>query len=254
MSDRPFLTVCAIVKDELDLPEWVAYHFAVGAEKIHIYDNESAIPVEHTLRNWIKDDKVTVVRVGGKGKQMPVYNMYLKSTNSLWTAFIDADEFVLPHQGNDIKTVLDKFFNRGGLHVEWRRFGSNGHTVRPQKLVLEAYTKTGLNKKRKHEKTKAIVQPAKARAFKKTIHYPEYCHGKNNKAIIPSVKQIQINHYLTKSRADFVLKMKKGGGNDPRYDRTEEDWRNHEQMFNAFDDFRIQRFIPMVKELMDRYS
>ena len=37
---KRFLTVCGIVRDELDLPEWVAYQFAIGADHVHLIDNE----------------------------------------------------------------------------------------------------------------------------------------------------------------------------------------------------------------------
>lgn len=44
--DRPCRsTLVAIVKDELDLPEWIAYHAVMGFDCAVIYDHGSVVPV-----------------------------------------------------------------------------------------------------------------------------------------------------------------------------------------------------------------
>ena len=58
----------------------------------------------------------------------------------LQAAFIDADEFLVPMDGTpDLPTLLRDYERYGGLAVNWRMFGSNGHQER-QNDTLTSYT------------------------------------------------------------------------------------------------------------------
>jgi len=65
-GQRWYLGACAIVRDELDLPEWVAYQFAVGVQHVHIFDNESVIPVVDRLPKWIRLNSTSTGRLTRK--------------------------------------------------------------------------------------------------------------------------------------------------------------------------------------------
>lgn len=51
-----------------------------------------------------------------------------------WLAFIDADEFFVPHDESwtTLPELLKKYETYGGLAVNWRLFGSSGHITRPK--------------------------------------------------------------------------------------------------------------------------
>ena len=267
---KKYLTACAIVRDEPDLTEWVAYHFAIGFEHIYIYDNESVIPVAKTLRNWINDGKVSVEFIAGRKQQCRCYSAHLKMTDSKWIAFIDADEYILPHLADDLKAVLQQYESFGGLTATWKVFGSDGHSVRPPGLVIESYTKTSkccINVSPESRSCwpqyKTIAQPEFAISFPNP-HFARYRSGSyavnESRRRMPcwhshgrsSLKTIQLNHYFVKSLEDFRAKQNRRGPNSDRA-RTTEEWQHVEKLCNIQPDTRIQRFVPTVRGLMMYY-
>lgn len=269
-TPRFYLTACAIVRDELDLPEWVAYQLAIGFEHVHFFDNESAVPVSDVLRNWIKDGKVSVDRVAGRRRQNDCYSQRLSDSKSKWVAFIDPDEFILPHETDDIRKLLSGFEKYGGFALTWKVFGSNGHVERPSGLVIENYLRTTEGffdvKPRSGERLpqyKTIAQPEHAVRFPNP-HWAAYRDGRyavnERRQRMPchshgpaSVKLAQLNHYIGRSLEDFRLKQERRGPMS-NISRTDREWRHWEAHCNAVEDRRILRFVPAVKELMEKYK
>lgn len=262
-----YLGACAIVRDEIDLEEWIAYQFVVGIEHVHIFDNESVLPVADRLSKWIADGKVSVSRVNGRRMQNECYTRYLTESPSRWTAFVDADEFLLPLHTDDLKSLLPEFETYGGLGCCWHVFGADGHAARPDGLVLENYTKRGpitfdiygLGK----PQYKTIVQTRTAVSCGNP-HFFEFqdgwgCVNDSRKRMPgrthgrPSARAIQLNHYMTKSLEDWRIKQERRGGASGRM-RTDEHWRMIQAECNSIEDSAIQRFIPKVKELMAAYA
>lgn len=74
----------------------------------------------------------------GKGKQLSAYNDAIKKYNkqTKYMAFIDLDEFILPHNqtriGNVVDDIISKDQNAGGITLNWRMFGSSGHLEKPK--------------------------------------------------------------------------------------------------------------------------
>ena len=269
-TPRPYAAVCAIVRDELDLSEWVAYQFAVGFEHVFIFDNESVDPVISRLARWVADGKVTVVPIRGRRQQNHAYSALIRKTPARWIAFVDADEFVLPHGTDDIKTLLAEYEQYGGLGVVWQVFGSNGHIKRPSGLVIESYARrstapinTDPGSDQPWPRYKSIVQVDRALRCGNPhfVIYRPGCFAVNEQFdrlepkpfAPPTVKKIQLNHYMSKSRADWTLKQTRCGGASGR-PRTMREWDFIQRHFNETEDTRIQRFVPAVKALMERYA
>ena len=130
-----YLSACSIVKDETPfLAEWVEFHRLVGMEHFTIYDNESRVPVSETLARQVASGFVTVEPVRGRGKQMEVYRLHAERNRHLseWTAFLDADEFVIPHESDDIRDILtDIGRTHYGLAINWQVFGTSGYLDTP---------------------------------------------------------------------------------------------------------------------------
>ena len=55
------VVICAIIKDEPDLEEWLAYHFIIGFHHVYLYDNLSKMGLEERLKKFIDKGLVTVV-------------------------------------------------------------------------------------------------------------------------------------------------------------------------------------------------
>jgi hypothetical protein len=268
-----YLAACAIARDELDLPEWVAYQFAVGFEHVHIFDNESVVPVADRLKKWISSGKVTTEPIKGRCQQNRAYTSFLKRADARWVAFIDIDEFVLPHGTDDLKTLLPAYEPYGGLGVSWATFGSGGRIERhcaadASPLVIESYTHKGpptfsVNPKFMSPYYKSIVQTVRARGCPNP-HFFNYRQGHfavNERGVrlrslvhAPAATDlVQINHYMTKSLEDWRLKQARRGGASGRA-RTDEEWKRIEAACNAIEDTRILRFVPKVRALMAEFQ
>lgn len=256
------LAACIIVKDENKwLREWCAFHKIVGIEKVYMFDNESKEPVRKTLEKEIKSGFVEVINFPGKSKQMPAYDYalihYRKDT--LWMAFLDADEFLVPMQGNDLRPVLEPYKAFGGLSVSWRLFGSGGHLTHPEeKLAIETYTMGSPLSHYENTHCKPVAQPMRVRAFGSNPHYcefrnPYYSVNEQfqktpNAWSNHSSEKIRLCHLVCKSKQDFEKKI-----THARADAAHlpgKSWNDFEK-FNKLaveEDRCMERFIPMVKE------
>jgi hypothetical protein len=261
-----YLTTCGIVRDELDLPEWVAYQFAVGVDHVHLYDNESIVPVAETLRDWIRDGKVSVESARGIKMQSTVYSDFLANADTKWVAFIDADEYLLPHDTDDLKELLRGYEEYGGLAVSWQVFGPNGHGARPNGLVIESYLRKGIGPFDLYDhpsgrpptcwqykcivQTKCVKRALSPHSFEFKKRFLVNERGEEVRGLLrrPFVERIQLNHYITKSAEDWRMKEMRRGAHQFRA-RTEDEWRLYEKEC-ALEDTRILRFVPAVKKLM----
>ena len=263
----PYLETCAIVRDEQHLPEWVAYQFAIGADHVHLIDNESVVPVAERLKEWVKAGKVSVAFRAGRKKQNRAYSVYSREAKARWVAFIDADEFILPHKTNDLKELLEGYEAFGGVGIPWAVFGSSGHVAAPAGLVIENYLMKGpwefnMNKDPMPQ-YKSVVQPARVRGCGNP-HYFRYREGwfavgtqghrlKSQHWGDAPDDLAQINHYMMKSLEDFRLKQERRGGMNNR-PRREGEFERVDRHCNAIFDDRILRFVPLVKRLLENYG
>lgn len=258
-----YLSAVCIAKDEPDLEEWVRYHQLIGVEKFFIFDHKSAQPIEQQLAPLIASKLVTVIRATGQYPQVPLYEWALKNhqPTSRWLAFIDADEFLVPKQTDDLRTLLRDYEQFGGLGVHWLLFGSSGHEKRPPGLMMENYTRRSSKSYDLNQHVKSIVQPARATG---TIN-PHFFHYAPpyfavNEFGVPfdspvsyphTSERVQFNHYYLKSREEFLKKAARGVPCSP--DRADPRWFDERNAHcNAEPDETILRFLPKLKAAMRR--
>jgi Glycosyltransferase family 92 len=267
-----YAAACVMVKDELDIREWVAYHLAIGIEHLLIYDNESRLPTSVTLAGFIAAGLVTNLTVRGRFKQCTVtYVDALERSRgrSRWIAFLDADEFLLPHVVDDIRVYLSCYERFSAIGINWQIFGDNGHTSRPPGLVIENYTRRGPVDYEENRHVKSIVDANE-------VLWPcnPHCfHMRNGHGMVdsdghripvhfrfgqafrcpPAVAQIQLNHYYTRSLEDFRLKQSRGGGAGVRR-RADEVFETSHRECNGISDERILRFRAATMEKVDEFS
>lgn len=221
--------VVLIAKDEPEslLREFCAFHLVCGVERIHIYDNDSRVPISQTLHRYVSDGRVVVRQASGRGIQMRVY---AEATSSLrgrarFVALIDTDEFLVLRRGTDLRQTIESYdWNGVGAHqVGWRIFGSGGHVVRPAGLTICNYTMaTPLDWGVENLHTKAIVMPDRCSGVAASNpHYMRLLPGFRSVSEDGMTMQgafaarhcsesIQLNHYVTRSREDFEEKIRKG--------------------------------------------
>ncbi len=214
-----YATICAIAKNEESfIREWVEYHLLIGFEHIYIYDNNSRVPISEALPEYIDSGLVTVINSSRDVDQQRIAYMDCLQKYGIqckWMAFIDIDEFIVPRSGNDIRDILDRYIDYGGLAIHWKMFGSGGHRTRPAGGVIKNYDKVVSF----DNHIKSIVQPKKVdKVF--TPHSFGYKDGSFcvNEDCIPVAsyqsyhisRTIQVNHYYYKSLEDFKDKIERG--------------------------------------------
>lgn len=207
------LSICAIVKNEgLYLQEWFDYHFALGVSKFYVVTNDcSDDTTEVILKNYQRVRLVANLK--GQSKQFDAYNALLKfcKNKTIWAAFIDVDEFMVPLIEDSLLNTFTLLDNADGVLIPWKLFGSSGHKEWFDAPVVERFTK------RQHDfnpHIKSVVRVTSV-ANARTAHYFDYLN------MLPHIvdsfgyeipneplqrddrpARIRINHYAVKSEAE----------------------------------------------------
>ncbi|SKB95479.1 Glycosyltransferase family 92 [Lachnospiraceae bacterium] len=257
--------VLIVKNEERYLPEWIEYHKAVGINRFFIYDNESTDHTREVLQSYIDEGSVTYTWCPGKKRQLPVYMDALDRFRYevKYIGAVDADEFILPVQGESVPDLVDKMFEMnpgiGGVAVSWRIFGSDGQVHDNGRPVIGTFIHRAENSFWQHQHIKTIVNPRKALYPLSPHHfvYTEHRYTVNERGSRvdgpydqsgedQDCSVLQINHYYVKSREYWVrVKMKRGfadliGNYEDKYfdinDRNE-----------ILDD-RMLKYLPIVEQ------
>jgi hypothetical protein len=270
------ISIVAMIKNEVEyIKEWLEYHKLVGVDKFIIYDNNSTDNLKEILQPYIISGEVDYIfypktqsDFEKKGKkteywafQAYAYNDAIKKyrNKSKWIGFIDIDEFIVPVKKNKIIDVINEIKNDvlkrkmfTGLAVNWVTYGFSGHRDKPQGLVIENFTgNDGI-----HEGIKSIVNPRTVIRYQ--VHAAlnffkiEVVNELGKKAYTPDVSQasiekIRINHYYTKSYAEYsnkIIKSRAGWPKADKYNLPEYD----PKYLSHNDDTIMHRFIPLLKQ------
>ncbi len=207
------LTIMAIFKNEsVHIIEWLAFHVEMGVEHFYLYDNQSEDGTKEKLAPYIQNGLVTVIDWPsnfGNGGQVLALNhaIGLFSKESRWMAHIDIDEFIFPEKDNNLAQTLERLENFDCIMIKWRCFGPATQISSNYSSVLKTFTMMadlGLATESMHyelTRTKAIFKPQKVSVTK--------VHGciTNEKSTIYDEHGILLNHYITRSREEFEIKI-----------------------------------------------
>ncbi len=224
MSNRTYLGLCAIAKDEdTIIREWVAYHHAIGFERIFIYDNDSKIPVRDHVADFYNQGIVESYTIAGPTMQLTAYNHFLQNHGSefVWVAFFDLDEFLYLPQDTDARSLLAEFEEYPCLSVNWWQFGSSGHLRRPAGLVMQNFCEV----RSKEVNGKCIVQPRYVTMPITPHHFlfsDEASPGMQMVAVNtskepavgasapPATDRARLYHYSPRSQEDYEARLTRG--------------------------------------------
>lgn len=245
-----YASLCAIARDEdAFLVEWADYHLRLGFEHIYLFDNNSRTPAREILAEFTACDLVTVIDFPlSKNQQLSAYAASLREfgPSTVWMGYIDIDEFVTPKTRTDIRDVLERYAEYGGLAAHWKVFGSEGHRRRPEGGVVRNYTTVVAD----DAHVKSIVRPAAVASVASPHHFTYapglYCVNEDEVPVLGhysyhTADTIQINHYYYKSFEDFVEKKARGLATQAKSGEAERDDR-------AFDDFARKALVPGVRD------
>ena len=214
-----FLSLCAIIKDESNLIEFILYYWLIGVEHFYIYDNDSNPSIKNILDNYIFKKICTIVEFPGKSQQMNVYNHCIKNfgNKTKWLCIVDGDEYILPKKHMSLRDFLLDYDNYHAIGINWVFFGTSFHEKKQKGFVIDNYRYCS-DKQDKH--IKSIFKPQYIK-YCYNQHYVElynplkYVDPKKNIIYGPfnnieNSSIIQINHYFTKSFEDLSEKHNRG--------------------------------------------
>jgi hypothetical protein len=203
--------VC-IAKDEDNyIQEWIKYHKEIGFDDIFIYENN--------WRSGINQTNVKTIPFDGSCMQLRAYNDFIQKKKGQydWAAFIDVDEFISLKKHSDIKKFILEHGKIGhGIAINWVIFGNNNHDqVKDNNYsVIDRFTKC-LKDPSGHIKSLLKLSTNKIRM--NNCHHPNNIIVDTNKVLVSGpfnvngpTDVIQLNHYLYKTREEYINKCKWG--------------------------------------------
>ncbi|KAL7524164.1 hypothetical protein ACHAWF_000838 [Thalassiosira exigua] len=220
--------VCAIQTGGLKyLDEWVDYNFALGFEKIFIYDNSN----DFELREWQRGghdraNQIKIKHFPGKALQLKAYDecgrAIQQSRSFSWIAFIDIDEFIVIHNTTKYPTIMDLLEtvpdHAGGLAINWREFVSDyNSTYEPKPLTFRCQNR--------HPRTNKHVKTIQRTKFFEEAVNPHFnLHNEPDIYTVDSSgnevegpfnergtsDKVNINHYYSKSLEEFKSRCARG--------------------------------------------
>ncbi|MDR2337988.1 MAG: glycosyltransferase family 92 protein [Deltaproteobacteria bacterium] len=258
-----YLAILAALKNEASyIKEWLEYHLLVGVERFYLYDNESSDNLREVLQPYISAGLVVYEFWQGKAQQVEIYKHAVEKYKyqTRWMAIIDADEFIVPIQANNIPKFLKDFEQYPAVVINWVQFDTNRHKTRPAGLVIENYTRIHADKENVVSlHVKSIVNPLKVRSC--NIHNQFYLDGElavteNFEPILEGVYQteylqrhkIQLNHYWSKSEEELRIKIERGRASvKEKRTMVPQDWYIYEHYkFN----YTIFKYLPKLRGKM----
>ena len=261
------ITIVAIAKDEgRYIIEWLAYHLALGVDKIIIFCNDSTDDMVGKLTRLAQGDNriewVFWPSVSKSSPQVTAYNEAVKMVGTKWMAFIDIDEFIVPLEANSIPiwlaTIPDDV---ASVHVNWRGFGSGGVQDSNYEFVTRTFMRCSVKEWGNNRHFKTVARTEKVTSV--LIHDIQTSGGRRVTSDFKDLNAldvgrsdrivysgIQINHYQSKTFSEFEARMRRGNANyppdHPRHGRDDSFDRFGKIDVNAETNDAIRRFDAIV--------
>lgn len=258
-------TLVATAKNEAPyLLEWVAYHRMIGFDEILIYQNDSDDFTHEILTEMARIGAVRYsynralpgrhqIRAYRRAGRQPAY------LEADWALALDLDEFLHVNCGagrlDDLMAALPE---ADVVLLNWRYFGSGGHLDLTDDLVTERFVLSEHDTRIVEELTpyKAMFRPP---LFERCgIHRPAKPKRPEEEMIVcngsgltgdaferlrfrskdPWRRRLaQVNHYITRDAASFVLKSDRGSAHQAHREIDRRYWRRRN--FNVHEDRRL---------------
>jgi hypothetical protein len=201
------------------LPEWLAHHVRVGVEHFYVYDNNSTDDTAAAIEPFISRGLVTLVPWSNVPASPSAHNDFFArfGGNTEWAMFLDADEFLMLGTPTPLTSILEQNRRWPAIALNSRYFGTGDHETIPAGLVTEQFVKA---EDRYNDHVKVIAQPTEIVKYRNPHNF-YYRRGRLARTLdgrrvfgsfvrTTSEPAIVVNHYLNRSREDYVNKRRRG--------------------------------------------
>ena len=225
------ITIVAIAKHKgRYLMEWVAYHLAIGVDRIVVYSNDTEDDQLQKLEEMARRDRrvetVDWPSAPTVSPQITGYNHALRSISTPWVGFIDVDEFIVPLEDNDIHQWPATIpADISSVHINWRGFGSGGGATDDYDLVTRTFELACPVKWGNHRPFKSIARSNLSKEAvvhnitllgRRTLSdFREFETVHNGISNRICYHRIQINHYQCKTYKELEARMRRGSADLP---------------------------------------
>ncbi len=261
------IAICAIFKDEARyLLEWLAFHRLIGVDLFVLYDNGSTDGGPDLIRRSHFARHVTLIDWPGVGKQIPAYRDFCanRAAKFDWAAIIDVDEFIMPVGGDTIREPLTRraYSDYSSILLQWFVFGPSGHRRRPDGLVIENYTRRLTDSFPTNLHVKPLVRGKAVSTASSTPHIINVsgptCNTRGQTVLSYAEQPLEchdvlvVNHYFTKSRDDWVAKLRRGKADapDPAAHPYADSIYYEVERDAKVEDRNALRFVPRLKAML----
>ena len=174
--------------------------------------------------------------------------------DNFWIGFIDIDEFIVPIYKNSLKEILKEYEQYGGVGINWCVYGSSNRKDKPNGLVIKNFKYRAKDDFVANIHIKTIANPRYIKRFKN----PHQILCKYSKKIVSpnfqilnnfynneiDYSKIRIKHYYTKSKEEFLIKIKKGKADD-KSEKKLSDFEAHDK--NDIYDNIMDKYIKIME-------
>jgi len=262
--------VCMIAKNEGPyLVEWIAHYRLLGFDQVIIYENNSDDNSVAILSALAEAGKIIYRpwKLGAKeSPQITAYQDCLRRIRTDWILFVDCDEFLVLHHHERVHDFLQTFDSQpaiGAIGINWRVFGANGQTENDGRLVMERFDRAAEIDFAPNRHLKSFLRVSKVG---RNIHM--HVSQTSGQIVHASGRELhmkdwglsdfveldvaQINHYYTKSLAEYQVKKRRGqggaGDNEPQLKYWYSDDVFHAHDRNDVHDASAEKFLDAVRE------
>lgn len=262
--------ICCIARNEgMTIHDWIEYHYRLGINHIHIYDNNDNgdDSLEWFIAPYIRSGFVTIYD-DFKGYDRPfqndAYRRFITKNNEEnlcdWCFYIDCDEYLtIRNDCNDITEFMEKWDENCPdgmiMYTNWECYTCGNNILYDPAPVTERFVEKIANKAINRHVKSAVKYGCDARmqtphnAVPSNREHKIYTSEYSPCPISPFQSnegnhQLVLRHYVTKSIQEFAFRKMRGR----RADAVLKDPYNIEFFLNHQNDMKFP------KEIFDKYG
>ena len=130
-------------RDEKHIKEWISHHLNIGFDHVYVFDHKSIIPIKEQIQ---PNKSITIMRIDYDKDHLKEHLMMkardiAKASDIEWMLYLDADEFFIMKDYNDVHKFIEKYSYYNQVGFNWLVFGTNYLSHEPEGMLFENYTR-----------------------------------------------------------------------------------------------------------------